>query len=136
VLIPPPPPVPALVTATVTMLEVDDGYVPLPEKMAVIELGPKLNADPATETEQVPPLSVQLPTWVVPALKMMLPVSAGAGPVDPVGRPVVTVAFNVVDCAVVMLIGVAVSAVLEVKALLKLLIKLVTLTEPRPVAMS
>ena len=66
-----------VVTVTVTMLEVELGYVPLPRKVAVTELAPNWSADPGTDSEQVPALNVHFPSAVAPAAKLAVPVSAG-----------------------------------------------------------
>jgi hypothetical protein len=126
----------APVTVTVTTLDVDDGYVPLPPKVAVTEFPPDWNEDAGTDVEQVPPLSVQEPTTVIPALKLTVPASAGGVSTYPVGVPPVTVAFNVVDCPEEMVVGLAVSAVLLVNAVFHLEIRLLTFNEPRPVTWS
>lgn len=87
----------AVVTVTVTMLEVEEGYVPLPWKVAVTELAPGCSAVPATVNEQVPALKVQLPRETDPAAKLAVPVSAGGVSTNPVGVPPVTVAVSTVD---------------------------------------
>ena len=99
-------------------------------------MAPDWSDDAGTEVEQVPPLNVQLPTTVVPALKVTVPVTAGGVSTYPVGVPPVTVAFNVVDWLELMEVGVAVSAVLLVNAVFQSAIRLATLTEPMPVAWS
>ena len=104
--------------------------------MAVMELAPDWSDDPGTEVEQVPALSVQLPTTVVPALKVAVPVSAGGVSTYPVGVPPVTVAVNSVDWLELMEVGLALSAVLLVNAVFQSAIRLLTLTVPIPVTWS
>ena len=67
----------AVVTVTETMLDVEEGYVPLPENVAVIEFAPDASAVPATESVQLPELSEQVPSAFVPALNETVPVTAG-----------------------------------------------------------
>jgi hypothetical protein len=64
-------------TVTVTTLDVDEGYVPLPEKIAVIELAPEDREFPTTVKLQFPEANVQLPSTVVPALNETVPVTFG-----------------------------------------------------------
>src|ERR1700691_6256687 len=101
-----------------------------------MELAPDWSDDAGTEVEQVPPLSVQVPTTVAPALKVTVPVTAGGVSTYPVGVPPVTVPFSVVDWLELMEVGVAVSAVLLVNAVFQSAIRLLTLTEPMPVTWS
>src|ERR1039458_9806033 len=104
--------------------------------MAVVDLAQDGSDDAGTEVEQVPPLSVQLPTTVVPALKVAVPVSAGGVSTYPVGVPPVTVAVNSVDWLELMEVGLALSAVLLVNAVFQSGIGLLTLTVPMPVTWS
>jgi hypothetical protein len=123
----------APVTVTVTMLEVELGYVPLPTKVAVTELAPDWSADPGTDREQVPALNVQLPSEVDPAAKLTLPVSAGGVSTYPVGVPPVTVAVNSVDWLEVMEVGEALRPVVLVNAVFHWVIRLLAFTVPMPV---
>jgi len=127
---------PVSVTVTVTMLEVEAGYVLLPENVAVTELAPDWSADPATVSLQVPLLNVQLPSVVVPALKVAVPPSAGGVSTYPVGVLPVTVAVRFVDWLEVREVSDAESAVVLPKAVFHLVMRLFTFTEPRPVAES
>ena len=99
-------------------------------------MGPSWSDDAGTEVEHVPPLRTQLPTTVVPAVKVTVPVTAGGAPTDPVGVPPVTVALNSVDWLEVMEVGLAESDVLLVNAVFQLLIRFAMLTEPMPVTWS
>ena len=126
----------AAVTVTVTTLEVEVGYVPLPTKVAVTKLAPACSADAGTDREQVPELNVQFPSEVVPALKLAVPVSAGGVSTYPVGFPPVTVAVNSVDPLEVMEVGEAVSVVVLVNAVFQLVSRLWTFTVPMPVTWS
>ena len=101
-----------------------------------MELAPTCSAEPAMVAEQVPLLSVQVPTVMPPALKVTEPLSAGEEPVEPVGFPPLTIAVSVVEALEAMVVGFADSEVLLVNAVFHLASRLVTLTEPRPVAMS
>src|ERR1019366_5270915 len=113
-----------LVTVTVTMLEVEVGYAPLPRKVAVTELAPDWSADPGTDSEQVPALKVQLPSEVDPAAKLAVPVSAGGVSTYPVGVPPATVAVNSVDWLEVMEVGKAWRLVVLVNAVFHWVIRL------------
>ena len=101
-----------------------------------MELAPIWSDDASTVALQVPLLSVQLPTTVVPALKVMVPVTAGGASTYPVGVPPVTVAVKSVDWMELMEVGLACSAVLLVNAVFQSAIRLATLTEPMPVTWS
>ena len=79
---------------------------------------------------------MQLPSAVVPALKVAVPVIAGGVSTYPVGALPVTVAVNSVDWLEVSEVGDAESAVVLPNAEFHLVIKLFTLTEPSPVAES
>ena len=114
----------AVVTVTVTMLEMEEGYVPLPTKVAVTELAPDWSAVPGTDSEQVPALNVQLPSEVDPAAKLAVPESAGGVSTYPVGVPPVTVTVNSVDWLEVMDVGEALRAVVLVNAVFHLVIRL------------
>ena len=85
---------------------------------------------------QVPALSVQLPSEVVPALKLAVPVSAGGVSTYPVGVPPATVAVSSVDWLAVMEVGEAVSEVVLVNAVSQLMSRLWTFTVPMPVTWS
>jgi hypothetical protein len=128
--------VPEFVTVTATALEVDAGYVLLPENVAAMELAPACSADPRTKREQVPPLRVQLPRLMPPAAKPTVPASAGAAPLEPVGTPPFTVAVSLVDCADVRAVTEAPSVVVVVNALDQLVSRLVTFNVPIPVTSS
>ena len=122
-------------TVTVRTLEVEDGYSGLPENVAVIEFDPEASDVPSTTCVQLPSLNVQVPSVVVPALKVTVPVATG-GVVSPVAPTPVTFAFNVVDSLGVMSVSVAVSAVALVNTVSQLVIRFVTFTLPIPVASS
>jgi hypothetical protein len=123
-------------TVTETSAEVEPGYVLLPENVAEIELAPTFSAVPATVTEQVPELSVQLPSAVDPETNATVPANAGISPVKPTGVPPATVAVSFVDAVVKMEVGDAAALVVLVNALSQLVIRLYTLTLPNPVARS
>ena len=108
----------------------------LPENVDVIELGPLARDVPFTESVQVPPLRVQLPSNVVPALKLAVPASNGAFPLKPAGVPPLTVAVKVVDWAEVMDAGAALSVVVLVNALFQFVNRLFTFRVPMPVTSS
>jgi hypothetical protein len=124
------------VTVTVTMLEVEVGYVSLSRNVAVTELAPDWSADPGTDSMQAPALNVQLPSEVVPALKLAVPVSAGGVSTYPVGVPPVTVAVNSVDSLEVMEAGEARSPVVLVNAVFHMVSRLLTFTVPMPATWS
>ena len=109
----------------------------LATKVPVMELAPVWSADPATESEHVPELKMQLPRAVAPAAKLTDPVSAIGEPTYPSGDPPVTVAVKVVDWLVVILVAEALIAVVLVNAaVLHPVIRLFTFTLPMPVTWS
>jgi hypothetical protein len=85
---------------------------------------------------QVPAVSVQLPSEVVPALKLAVPVSAGGVSTYPVGAPPATVAVSSVDWLEVMEVGEAMSPVVLVNAVFHRVSRLLTFTVPMPVTWS
>lgn len=123
------------VTLTVTIDEVDAGYVALPTNVALTEFEPTVSNAPGTDSEQPPPLIVQLPSVVEPAVKFTVPLSAG-GLLKPVGAVPDTVAVRVVDWLVVIDVGEAVSPVVLVNALFQFVIRFATFSVPMPVAAS
>jgi hypothetical protein len=128
--------VPVPVTVTVKTLEVEAGYDLLPEKVAVIEFALAASDDPLTESEHVPLLMVHLPSAVVPALKLAVPASPGAGPVKSVGAPPVIVAVREVDWAEVSDVSEAPTLVVLVNALFQFVSRLFTFSVPMPVTSS
>lgn len=89
-----------------------------------MECVPVPSVEPETEALQVPELSVQVATCVLPERNLTEPLRVGALPKNTEGVPPVTVAVSLTDCDVVMEEAEALRLVELVKAVLHLVIRL------------